>query len=408
MTAPRRDRAIARYYAYVLLSRLGFQRGIFLVFLADRGLSSAQIGWLEAALFISIVLAEVPAGIACDRFGHRTAVGIGLTLLAANGLGLALGEALAIEGYLLLFLVEGIGFAFISGADSALLYELLAERGRAGELVAVAGRARALGAVAMAAAIAAGGALERVSWAAVYGAYVVAMLLAVVAVAGLRPRAGSGAPAVGGAGSSPERSPGVTATLLAYLLHHPDGRLLLRLSLAIGLLEAVLVPLFLYSPVLLQAHGVGVGGVATVNAIVELSSIPALLALPALCARAPAARLLRASFAIAAALLVAQLAPSAAVAAIAYIAVFALPLLTTILAEDLVQRRVSSRIRASMLSTMSFVASALVGVGYVAYGLLLERVAPGVVVALGAVPALAGLLVLRGALSRLEAPPSCS
>lgn len=87
------------------------------------GFDMQQILLGEAAYALALVILEVPSGYFADRFGRKTSIIIGSVF---NVIGFTLYAAFQnFEQYVLANIIIGIGYAFISGADTALLYESL-------------------------------------------------------------------------------------------------------------------------------------------------------------------------------------------------------------------------------------------------------------------------------------------
>jgi len=119
---------INRLYAFSFLNMTLFPMAIITLFWKDRiGLSLTQILLLQSILSIVMVVMEYPTGYISDRIGYRLA----LTIASALGMAgwgcytLATGFSHVLVAEILL----GISLAFISGSDSALLYESLKAEG---------------------------------------------------------------------------------------------------------------------------------------------------------------------------------------------------------------------------------------------------------------------------------------
>lgn len=103
-----------------------------------RGLTLTEISVMGSVLWLASALAEVPSGVVADVWGRRRSLAIGAFLYTAGLLATAVAESLwALMGASLL---QMTAFAFISGADMALLYDTLKEQGREGEFVKHQGR----------------------------------------------------------------------------------------------------------------------------------------------------------------------------------------------------------------------------------------------------------------------------
>jgi predicted MFS family arabinose efflux permease len=89
-----------------------------------RGLSQAEYGLLQGLYYLVVVAAEVPTGVLADRFGRKAILVLGA---AVNGLGCFLfAMARDLPSFAMGEALFGLGTAFVSGADSALLYDSLA------------------------------------------------------------------------------------------------------------------------------------------------------------------------------------------------------------------------------------------------------------------------------------------
>ena len=119
------------------------------------GMSLADVMLLQSIFGVTAVLVEFPSGYVADRMGYRRSLLVGAMLAVAGWTAYAVGETFA--GMALAEVLLGAGFAFVSGADSALLFESLSERGAAAEYAGWEGRVRAAGQLAEAGSSAVGG-----------------------------------------------------------------------------------------------------------------------------------------------------------------------------------------------------------------------------------------------------------
>lgn len=124
-----------------------FPVAIFPLFWTDDiGMSVTTMMTVQAFFGLSIALFEFPSGYVADRLGHRLAVLLGSALVLGGWFVYTLAgdlwSVVAAE------LVLGVGYALISGADSALLYEALKEQRREVEFGRWYGRMRFIGQIA--------------------------------------------------------------------------------------------------------------------------------------------------------------------------------------------------------------------------------------------------------------------
>ena len=102
-------------------------------FYTNNNLDMHQIMVLQAVYSVSIVVLEIPSGYFADVIGRRRTLILG-TLLGAIGFAIY-SFSYAFLGFLLAELVLGFGTSFVSGADSALLYDSLLDNRKEKEYI---------------------------------------------------------------------------------------------------------------------------------------------------------------------------------------------------------------------------------------------------------------------------------
>ena len=166
------------YSLYAFISSFALTRGIFLLYLAYRGLSASEIAVYSIMLNAMTALCEVPTGILGDNIGTRNSVMSGCILLALHAVIMA-----NTRNHIILIVMggmEGIAYTFVSGSDSALLYEILEERDEQKDYLSINSKLLALQSVTMGIMIFAGGVLARYSWELVYYIQASAMFTAML------------------------------------------------------------------------------------------------------------------------------------------------------------------------------------------------------------------------------------
>ncbi|HLD81249.1 MAG TPA: MFS transporter [archaeon] len=98
---------------------------VIVPFLQSNGLTLAQVFLLESFFALFIVALEVPTGYFADSFGRKNSILFGCVAGVAGLAGWAASSTF--NGFLASELLLALSFSFISGADSALLYESLAQ-----------------------------------------------------------------------------------------------------------------------------------------------------------------------------------------------------------------------------------------------------------------------------------------
>ncbi|GLI38261.1 MFS transporter [Geobacter hydrogenophilus] len=122
MTSLRRN--ISLLYGFSFLQMTLFPMAVITLFWKDQiGLSLSQILLLQSIFAVAMVVMEYPSGYISDRLGYRTALTLA-SVLGIAGWGVYT-VASSFRDVLIAETLLGISTSFISGTDSALLYESL-------------------------------------------------------------------------------------------------------------------------------------------------------------------------------------------------------------------------------------------------------------------------------------------
>jgi len=96
---------------------------IIVLFYQENGLSMQNVLTLKAFYSVAVVIMEIPSGYFADIWGRKKTLILG-SVLGCLGF-VVYGFSSDFYGFLLAELILGVGSSFISGADSALLYDSL-------------------------------------------------------------------------------------------------------------------------------------------------------------------------------------------------------------------------------------------------------------------------------------------
>ncbi|WP_136526287.1 MFS transporter [Geomonas ferrireducens] len=119
---------IGKLYVFSFLQMMLFPMAIITLFWKDHiGLSLTQILLLQSIFSVATLALDYPAGYISDRVGYRCALNISAALGMA-GWGIYI-YANSFTTVLLAEITLGMSLSFISGSDSALLYETLRAQG---------------------------------------------------------------------------------------------------------------------------------------------------------------------------------------------------------------------------------------------------------------------------------------
>ena len=152
---------------------------IVVPFYESNGLSMKDIMILQAVYSIAIVILEIPSGYLADVIGRKKTIIIG-AVFGVFGF-ITYGLSFGFMGFLVAEIILGIGQSCISGADSAMLYDSLLEKGEEKKYTRFEGRITSLGNLAEAIAGIAGGLLAGITLRAPYLAQIFVAFIALPA-----------------------------------------------------------------------------------------------------------------------------------------------------------------------------------------------------------------------------------
>ncbi|UYP44803.1 hypothetical protein NEF87_001088 [Candidatus Lokiarchaeum ossiferum] len=124
--------------------RIGFINAIYILFFQYIGFTFESIGVFEAITSITILLVDIPSGVFADRQGRKNSI----LLSYFSWFLLMILFAISSANWIILIcagILNGCDFAFRSGADSALIYDILQSEGQSDTFLKVKGQFSSLG-----------------------------------------------------------------------------------------------------------------------------------------------------------------------------------------------------------------------------------------------------------------------
>ncbi len=134
---------------------------IIVLFYQENGLSLKDVLTLQAIYSIAIIVLEIPSGYLADIWGRKNTMILG-AILGTLGFGIY-SLSYGFWGFLIAELTLGTAQSFISGSDSALLYDTLKSKNKEDQYIKYEGRVLALGNFAETIAAVAGGFIAAIS-----------------------------------------------------------------------------------------------------------------------------------------------------------------------------------------------------------------------------------------------------
>ena len=152
---------IPRLYLIKIAKWFMLYMPIVVPFYESNGLSMKDIMVLQAVYSVAIVILEIPSGYLADVIGRKKTLIIGAVFGTLGFATYSFSHGLA--GFMVAEIILGIGQSCVSGADSAMLYDSLLEKGAEKKYTRFEGRVTSLGNVAEAIAGIMGGLLAGIT-----------------------------------------------------------------------------------------------------------------------------------------------------------------------------------------------------------------------------------------------------
>ncbi|GAA0177816.1 MFS transporter [Clostridium sediminicola] len=125
-------------YIFIFLSRLNLTQGLWMIYLAFKGMSLLQLGVLEGIYHITSFLMEVPTGAVADIFGRKVSRVLGRVGTFISTILLIYSNSFYM--FALSFIIQALGNNLESGAGEALIYDSLKELGEEDSFIKVNGK----------------------------------------------------------------------------------------------------------------------------------------------------------------------------------------------------------------------------------------------------------------------------
>ncbi|MBN2795180.1 MAG: MFS transporter [Clostridia bacterium] len=180
---------IKKNYLFVLISRFDLTNGIWMLFLAYKGLNLFEIGLMETVYHISSFSMEIPTGVIADLYGRKTSRVLGRVASVVGTLIMILGQNVFAFG--ISFFFTALSNNLESGAGDALVYDSMKEIGIETEYMKVCGRNELFYQMTKTVSLLLGGYLATISYLYVYElAFVVGMISIIQALTFQEPTIG--------------------------------------------------------------------------------------------------------------------------------------------------------------------------------------------------------------------------
>lgn len=128
---------VNRNYTFTFLQTIDLTRGIWMIYLATKGMSLTQLGLLEMIFHITSFSMEVPTGAVADLYGRRTSRILGRALSVLSVVILLFADSFL--WFAISFIIVALSYNMESGAGDALVYDSMKSIGIENEYMRVGG-----------------------------------------------------------------------------------------------------------------------------------------------------------------------------------------------------------------------------------------------------------------------------
>ena len=128
---------IKKNYVFIFLQNVDLTRGIWMIYLASKGMSLTQLGLLETIFHLTSFTMEVPTGAVADLYGRRTSRIIGRILSVISVVILLMADSFF--WFAGSFIIIALSYNMESGAGDALIYDSMKEIGEEDQYMKIGG-----------------------------------------------------------------------------------------------------------------------------------------------------------------------------------------------------------------------------------------------------------------------------
>lgn len=169
---------IPKNYVFTFLRDFDLTHGIWMIYLASKGLTLTQLGLIEAIFHITSFFMEIPTGAVADIWGRKVSRICGRIgqLLAA----IIMVYSNSFMGFTIGFIVTALSYNLESGAGEALIYDSLKETGDEKKYMKISGINEIVMQTAQTFGLLLGGFLSKFSYSYAYGVTIIVSLISIM------------------------------------------------------------------------------------------------------------------------------------------------------------------------------------------------------------------------------------
>ena len=129
---------VRKNYIFAFLSNFNVTHGVWMLYLAYRGLSLFEIGIMESIFHITSFTMEVPTGMIADLYGRKTSRVIGRVLAIVSTVLMIVAPSMTY--FAVSFIFSALSYNLESGAGDALIYDSLKAIGEEKDYMKITGK----------------------------------------------------------------------------------------------------------------------------------------------------------------------------------------------------------------------------------------------------------------------------
>ncbi len=339
------------------------------MFLLQKGMSQAQVGFLETSLFWSIFLLEIPTGMLGDKVGRKWSNFIGMLILFISTMGMVFADNFGF--FFILFVLEGMSAAFRSGSDAAFLYDSLRMLKREGEYLHINAKIRGMSSVVLGIAMGLGGIVQSYGWNVVYLAYAVAVLISTICIL-LTHEEMKDIEFLDA--ENTEVPHGDIIPAFKHFITSQKNRNLVFFMFIVCLVEAIVLPYFVLGQSMFEEFGFSEAKIGMIYCIIEIAAGVVYLFARKVSKLISFHTLIVSMMVFYIVFMFLNVFQNQFISCWAFYISMVFPDVGDIIIQNYIQEKIPSKIRASILSVMSLFQSAMVGSGFIVYGVLFTAI----------------------------------
>ncbi|HAS72949.1 MAG TPA: MFS transporter [Clostridiales bacterium UBA8960] len=128
---------IKKNYAFSFIQNIDLTRGIWMIYLASKGMTLTQLGLLETIFHLTSFFMEVPTGAVADIYGRRVSRIIGRLFSVISVIILLFADSFI--WFAGSFIITALSYNMESGAGDALIYDTMKEIGQEDQYMRISG-----------------------------------------------------------------------------------------------------------------------------------------------------------------------------------------------------------------------------------------------------------------------------